>query len=62
MADYFAVPSAHAHGIVPSGVATRSFSDSNCLPNHKASVRIGEQLMIHTKACQCKEFMIGVAF
>jgi hypothetical protein len=33
--------------IIPSGVAAHNFSDSNCLPNHKASVRIGEQLMIH---------------
>jgi hypothetical protein len=46
--------------IVPGGVAARSLSDSNCLPNHKAPVRIGEQLMIHIKACQYKEFMIGV--
>jgi hypothetical protein len=48
--------------IIPGGVAARSFSDSNCLPNHKASVRIGEQLMIHINSCQYKEFMIGLAF
>jgi hypothetical protein len=29
--------------IIPGGVRTRGFSDSNGLPNHKASFRIGEQ-------------------
>jgi hypothetical protein len=38
--------------LIPGGVRTRSFLDSNCLPNHKASVRIGEQLMIHINSCQ----------